>query len=93
MSTIQFIQVTPEQLQAEITKGVKAHLDDFLQHFKPKQPNEYLTRQNVAEMFGVDLSTVANWQKNGKLKPYGLGGRVYFLRSDIEASLTPIYAQ
>jgi FMN-dependent NADH-azoreductase len=90
MSTIQFIQVSPEQLQSEITKGVKAHLDDFLKHFKPKQPNDYLTRSDVAQMFNVDLSTIANWQKNGKLKPYGLGGRVYFLRSDIEASLTPL---
>lgn len=89
-ATIQFIQVSPEQLQSEITKGVKSHLDEFLKHFKPKQPNDYLTRQEVAQMFGVDLSTVANWQKNGKLKPYGLGGRVYFLRSDIEASLTPL---
>ena len=66
MQSIQFIQVSPEQLQSEITKGVKAHLDEFLKHFKPKQPNDYLTRQEVAQMFGVDLSTVANWQKNGK---------------------------
>lgn len=90
MSTIQFIQISPEQLQSEITKGIKAHLDDFLKHFKPKQPNDYLTRQDIAQMFAVDISTVANWQKNGKLKPYGIGGRVYFLRSDIEASLIPL---
>ncbi len=90
MQSIQFIQVSPEQLQSEITKGIKSHLDDFLKNFKPKQPNDYLTRQEVATMFNVDLSTVANWQKNGKLKPLGMGGRVYFLRSDIEASLTPI---
>lgn len=89
-ATIQFIQVTPEQLQTEIANGVKAQLEEFLKHFKPKQPNDYLTRQDVAKLFGVDLSTVANWQKNGKLKPYGLGGRVYFLRSDIEASLIPL---
>lgn len=90
MQSIQFIQVSPEQLQSEITKGIKSYLDDFLQNFKPKQPNDYLTRSDVAQMFNVDLSTIANWQKNGKLKPLGLGGRIYFLRSDIEASLTPI---
>ncbi len=90
MSTIQFIQVSPEQLQSEITKEVKTYLDEFLKHFKPKQPNDYLSRQDVAQMLGVDLSTVYNWQKNGKPKPYGLGGRVYFLRSDIEASLIPL---
>ncbi len=90
MSAIQFIQVTPEELQSKITEGVKTQLDEFLKNFKPKQPNDYLTRQEVAKMFQVDISTVANWQKSGKLKPYGLGHRVYFLRSDIEQSLTPL---
>lgn len=90
MQSIQFVATTPQELQKEISQSVKAHLDEFLKHFKPKQPNDYLTRQEVAQMFGVDLSTVANWQKNGKLKPYGLGGRVYFLRSEIEASLIPL---
>ena len=90
MSTIQFIQVTPEQLETQIANGIKSHLDDFLRHFKPKQPKEYLSRKEVADMFGVDISTVHNWCKSGKLKPLGLGARVYFLRSDIEDSLTPL---
>lgn len=90
MQSIQFVATTPQELQKEISQSVKTHLDEFLKHFKPKQPNDYLSRQDVAQMFGVDLSTIANWQKNGKLKPYGMGGRVYFLRSDIEASLTPL---
>lgn len=90
MAAVQFIQTTPEQLQTEITAGVKSQLEDFLQHFKPKQPNEYLTRAEVAKMFNVDLSTVHNWSKSGKLKPLALGSRVYFLRADIENSLTPI---
>lgn len=87
MSAIQFIQVTPEQLQAEITAGVKRQLDEFLKHFTPKLPAEYLTRKDVAEMFSVDITTVHNWCKSGKLKPLGLGSRVYFLRSEIEESL------
>lgn len=90
MSAIQFISVTPEQLQQEITKGVKNHLDAFLKNFKPKEPNDYLTRKQVSVMFDVDISTVANWQKNGKLRPLGISGRVYFLRSEVEASLTPL---
>ena len=86
-ANIQFIQYTPEQLQSEISNGVKIQLEEFLKHFKPVQPAEYLTRQQVAQMFDVDLSTVHNWSKNGKLKPLGLGSRVYFLRTDIEACL------
>lgn len=90
MQTVQFIQTTPEQLQTEITAGVKRQLDEFLQHFKPATPAEYLTRQQVAAMFDVDLSTIHNWCKSGKLNPLGIGSRVYFLRSDIESSLIPL---
>lgn len=90
MGQIQFIQTTPEKLQEQIEQGVKNQLSDFLKHFKPKQPNEYLTRSEVADLFKVDLSTVHNWCKSGKLKPFGIGSRVYFLRSDIEKSLTPL---
>ena len=90
MSAIQFIQTTPEQLQEQINKGIKIQLEDFLKHFKPKQPNEYLTRQEVAELFKVDLSTIHNWCKSKKLKPVGIGNRVYFLRSDIDNCLIPL---
>ncbi len=90
MSAIQFVATTPQDLKKEITADVKVILDDFLKHFKPIQPAEYLTRQQVAKMFNVDLSTVHNWCKSKKLNPLGLGSRVYFLRSDIEASLIPL---
>jgi hypothetical protein len=42
MKSIQFISYSPEQLQAEITAGVKSQLDDFLKHFKPPTQKEYL---------------------------------------------------
>ncbi|MNE44096.1 Helix-turn-helix domain protein [compost metagenome] len=70
--------------------GVDSKLDNFLKHFTPTQPAEYLTRQQVAKMFDVDLSTIHNWCKSGKLNPLGIGSRVYFLRSDIEGSLQPL---
>lgn len=90
MSAIQFVATSPQDLKNEITADVKVILDDFLKHFKPVQPAEYLTRQQVAKMFDVDLSTVHNWCKSGKLKPLGIGSRVYFLRTDIEACLIPL---
>ena len=89
MQTIQFIQYTPQQLQNEINEGVKIQLQEFLKHFAPIQPKEYLTRSEVAKMFSVDISTVANWQKSKRLNPLAIGARVYFLRSEVEASLKP----
>ena len=90
MATVQFIQTTPQELQNEINEGVKIQLQEFLNHYKPKQPNEYLTRSEVAQMFNVDLSTIHNWCKSKKLNPLGLGSRVYFLRSEVEQSLKPL---
>ena len=89
-ATVQFVATSPQDLKNEITADVKVILDEFLKHYKPIQPAEYLTRQQVAKMFDVDLSTVHNWCKSGKLKPLGIGSRVYFLRTDIEGSLMPL---
>ena len=90
MAQVQFIQTTPQELQQQLNEGIKIQLQEFLKHFAPIQPKEYLTRSDVAKMFSVDISTVSNWQKSGKLKPLGISGRVYFLRSEVEASLKPL---
>jgi hypothetical protein len=90
MSVIQFIQYSPDQLQKEINEGIKIQLDEFLKHYKPKPPNEYLTRHELAQMFNVDISTIHNWCKRGILQPRGIGGRVYFLRSQVESSIKPL---
>ena len=89
MESIQII-TAPNEFKKEIANEVKNHLDEFLKHFKPEPPKEYLTRNDVAKMFSVDISTVHNWCKSKRLNPLGIGSRVYFLRSDIEASLTPL---
>ena len=91
MEKVIFLEVTPEQLQKQIQEGLEKKLNQFLENYKPKQPNDYLTRNEVAELLKVDLSTIHNWCKKGKLKPFGIGNRVYFLRSQIEESMKPLY--
>jgi hypothetical protein len=90
MQTIQFVGTTPQELQQQINEGIKTQLADFLKHFAPTQPKEYLTRLEVAKMFSVDISTVHNWCKSKRLNPLSIGARVYFLRSEVEASLQPL---
>jgi hypothetical protein len=90
MQTVQFISTTPQELQKQINEGVKIQLENFLKHFTPTQPKEYLSRQDVAKMFSIDISTVHNWCKSKRLNPLGIGSRVYFLRSEVEASLKPL---
>lgn len=90
MQQIQFVQVTPEQLQNTIIEGVKAQLEDLKKHFQPKQPNEYLTRQDVAKLLSVDLSTVHNLSKRNVLHKLQIGGRILYLRSDVENAIVKL---
>jgi hypothetical protein len=88
--TIQFIQITPEQFHETIISGVKLELEKLKTEFQPKQPTELLTRNEVKELLKIDLSTVHNWTKRGKLKAYGIAGRIYYKRSEVEQALTPL---
>ena len=40
---------------------IRNQLEELKNSFEPKTPNEYLTRNEVAEMLKCDLSTVHNW--------------------------------
>lgn len=88
--SIQFIQTTPDQLEDRIYNRLKSELDNLRSEFQPKIPTEYLTRNSVKEMFDVDLSTVHNWTKRGKLKAYGIGNRVYYKRSEVDMAIKAI---
>lgn len=81
--------LTAEQLK-KLFESLQSQLTDLKQNLQPKAPTEYLTRNEVAEMLKCDLSTIHNWTKKGKLIPYGLGNRVYYKRSEVEAVLVPI---
>jgi excisionase family DNA binding protein len=58
--------------------------------FKRDESDIYLTRQEVADKFKCDLSTVHNWTKSGKLKAYGIGNRVYYKLSEVDGALVPL---
>jgi hypothetical protein len=79
-----------DQLTELITKIIKTENDNLKKYYQPIQPKEYLTRSEVAKKFSVDISTVHNWCKSKRLNPLGIGSRVYFLRSEVEASLQPL---
>jgi excisionase family DNA binding protein len=91
MQTIQITQLSPEQFEESIRNAVKSQIDSLKKEINPVKPKEeYLSRKEVAELLKIELSTLHNWCKKGKLKPYGIGNRVYFLRSDIEKALVPL---
>lgn len=90
MKQVQFISTTPEQLQTAIIEGVKTQLEDLKKDFQPIEPKEYLERSELAKMLNVNLSTVHNWTVKGILTSYGIGRRVYYLRSEVESSIVKL---
>lgn len=90
MSVIQFIQTSPEQLQAAIIEGVRKELEELKKDFQPKEPTAYLSRREVKQLLGITLNTLNNWTKKGILTAYGIGGRVYYKRHEVENAVQPI---
>ena len=71
-----------EELLAKIT--------DLFSLVKAEQPAPLMTRNEAANYLSIDLSTLYNWTKKGKLPAYGIGNRVYYKSEDIEMRLIQI---
>lgn len=67
-ATVQLIQLTKEELTAEILKGVQSQFDDLKKHFQPADQKHIF--QPFAELLKIDLSSVHNWTKRGILKKF-----------------------
>lgn len=88
MSIIQFISTNPTDLITELKNSLIPELKAQLSaQFQPIQPTEYLTRNEVCTLLKINLSTLYRWCKDGTLSSFGIGNRVYFLRSHIEEVL------
>lgn len=82
------VQGGSEQLQKDILSVIKKNLNKLPKYLK--QEEEYLTREEVAKLLKVNKSTVSNWKTSGTLNAYGLGGRVYFKKSEIDKAMIKI---
>jgi len=87
MNIIQ-IQLPPE-LQRDID-FLKAKIEHLEKNLQPKDPTTYLTRQAVADMLHVDLSTVHNLTTKGILVKWAIGGRVFYKRDQVENAIVQI---
>ncbi len=89
-STIQLIQVTPDQLLEKLTACIEQQFKNLKDDLKPNSAEDYLTRKEAAKLLKINLSTLHAWVNKGLLKPLGISGKVYFKRSELEKSLIPL---
>jgi len=66
---------------------IKNEIANIKKSFQPKEPTEFLTRQEVSSLLKIDLSSVHNWTKKKILQSYQIGGRVYYKRSEVENAI------
>jgi hypothetical protein len=87
MNQVQFVGCSPEQLQKAISENVRGQLEELKKSFQPKTPEEFLTRTQTAELLKINLSTLYLWTRKRRLKSYGISGKVYYKRSEVESAL------
>ena len=84
MNAIQITQFTPNELKSLLKESVKQELNQLKEEILCKTPTEYLTRKQVAKMLDINLTTLNNWTNKGVLISYGIQGRVYYKRDEVE---------
>ena len=77
-------------MRNSIQKEISIELSKLVLEVKKDQLKELLTKKDIMKILKVSLSTIDRWMRAGTLKAFGIEGRVYFKRADVEAMLTPI---
>ena len=80
-----------EQLKLELSETVKQQMQAFFAIIQPtKEPIEYLTRKQAAQLLSISLPTLNEWQKQGIVQGYRIASSIRYKRTELESSLTQI---
>ena len=80
---------TPDELLNTFRSGLREELQELKEMLSKadnnstKDDEELLTRKDVANMFSVSLVTVHDWCKANVLKPYKMGRKTFFKKSEV----------
>jgi len=87
MEPLTLIAVTPDQLRMLIANAVSEALATLRPQEQSSSTDEYLTREEAAQMLHISLPTLRNHARRGLLHPHRIGRRVLYARSDVEMAL------
>lgn len=76
----------------------KRWIRDVQKEFKPSieepttgnNPSEFIPKSEVLELLGITSVTLWRWERQGIITSYGIGGKRYFKRFDVEQLFTKI---
>lgn len=87
----------PEQFWASLRQIIREEVQTISKHQLSLAPFEtpgmtskpLYKIEEVCQLFYITKPTIYDWVKHGKLKPYKIRSRVYFLGHDIRSLLSP----
>jgi excisionase family DNA binding protein len=80
------IILTPVSI-ADLMQQIRAVVRDELQQQQTSELQEkLLTPKETADLLRISLVTLWEWEKQGRIVKYKMGGRTYFKYSEIMAS-------
>jgi excisionase family DNA binding protein len=85
--------LSPEDFKALLESIVEAQIEKLKSTLTQNSTAELLTRAEVAELLKCDVSTIHNWTVSGRLKSYGIGARIYYKRTEVEAAIIPLQSR
>jgi hypothetical protein len=88
-NVLQVQNIDASSLQALFTR-LENQISEIKEHYQPKEPAQWLTRLEVAEMFKITLPTVHAWANKGLIKSYKIANKTRFKQSEIEHALVAI---
>ena len=74
--------MSPRDVEALVQRVIRQEMQKFYEGIQPKA-DPLVKRADAAKMLGVSLPTLDNYAKHGLLHAKHVGGRVYFLESEI----------
>ena len=77
---------TLADIERMIDRAVARRIEDFYESVRSK-PSPLVRRKEAARMLGVSLPTLDNYGKYGILHPRHVGGRIYYVQSEIDTYL------
>ena len=81
--------LTVEQLQQLIGTSVRNGIQELQKELQSKDNSEELmTREETCKFLKIARSSFWAWSINGKVKPYGIGARRYYKKSELMECLT-----
>ena len=93
MTNFEMVCVTTVQLESLVKRAIKESLEEQQNPPQKEYHSFYLSREEVSKLLKISHSTLYNWIREGKIKAYGLGSKVYFKQSEIETLLVPLKSQ